>query len=66
MTVAPEVISAAEHRRRGEAVRQVTASWAMEGMHPDRQTVDDEGAYVRGEITLQQLKDRVLARSGAR
>lgn len=30
------------------------ASWALEGMEPDRQTVENINAYLRGEVTMEE------------
>jgi hypothetical protein len=39
-----------EHKR--ELAIDSMASWALEGMEPDRETVEDINAYVDGRITL--------------
>lgn len=40
------------------------ASWALDGLHPTRETVENINAYLRGEVTmdeyLQKLKGRDL------
>jgi hypothetical protein len=30
------------------------ASWALDGMHPTRQTVENINAYLRGEVTMDE------------
>ena len=37
------------------------ASWALDGLLPDRQTVKDINAYVEGEMTLEELIEKSKA-----
>jgi hypothetical protein len=30
------------------------ASWALDGMHPTRETVENINAYLRGEVTMDE------------
>ena len=34
------------------------ASWALDGLLPDRQTVEDINAYVEGEVTLEEFIEK--------
>ena len=34
------------------------ASWALDGLLPDRQTVEDIKAYVEGEVTLEEFIEK--------
>jgi hypothetical protein len=40
--------------RKRELTIETMASWALEGMEPDRQTVEDINAYLRGEVTMDE------------
>lgn len=50
----------------GQQKRELTidtmASWALEGMEPDRETVDEINAYLDGKVTLEEI----IAKSKAR
>lgn len=55
-----------EMQKRADAITDIWASWALEGMQPtdfDRELAE---AYIRGELTLEQVRERVLARYAVR
>jgi hypothetical protein len=35
------------------------ASWALDGMHPTRQTVENINAYLRGEVTMNEYLQKL-------
>lgn len=57
-------ITEAEQARRAEAVRQIRHSTEMEGARSTDEARVDQDAYVRGEITIDELLMRVKARHG--
>ncbi|MDJ0356060.1 antitoxin VbhA family protein [Paenarthrobacter sp. PH39-S1] len=40
--------------RKRELTIDTMASWALEGMQPTRQTVENINAYLRGEVTMDE------------
>jgi len=57
----PPIPTAAEQADRvltPEQKRELTidtmASWAMDGLHPTRETVENINAYLRGEFTMDE------------
>jgi hypothetical protein len=48
-------ITAAEQARRLEAVRQIRHSSELEGGRSSDEARDDQDAYVRGEISIDEL-----------
>ncbi|MDF9752805.1 antitoxin VbhA family protein [Arthrobacter sp. ES3-54] len=40
--------------RKRELTIDTMASWALDGMHPTRQTVENINAYLRGEVTMDE------------
>jgi hypothetical protein len=58
------MITAAEQARRLEAVRQVRQSTEMEGGRSSDEARVDQDAYVRGQISIDELIARTTARHG--
>jgi hypothetical protein len=50
------VLSPEEKR---ELTIDTMASWALEGMEPDRQTVENINAYLCGEVTMEEYLRRL-------
>lgn len=48
-------------QRRRELTIDTMASWALEGMKPDRNTVDDINAYLDGRMTREEFIEKSLA-----
>jgi hypothetical protein len=40
--------------RKRELTIDTMANWALEGMQPTRQTVENINAYLRGEVTMEE------------
>lgn len=57
-------ITAAERARRAEAVRQIRHSSEMEGGRSSDEARADQDAYVRGEISIDELIARAKAQYG--
>lgn len=57
-------ITAAEQARRAEAVRQIRHSTEMEGGRSSDEARADQDAYVRGEISIDELIARAKAQYG--
>jgi len=55
-------ITKAEQAERTEALRQIRHSTEMEGGPSSDEDRADQDAYVRGEITLEELFGRIKAR----
>ena len=55
-------ITKAEQAERAEAVRQIRHSTEMEGGRSSDEDRVDQDAYVRGEITLEELFGRIKTR----
>jgi len=55
-------ITKSEQARRAEAVRQIRHSTAMEGGQSSDEARVDQDAYVRGEITIDELVEHAKAR----
>lgn len=47
--------------QRRELSIDTLASWALEGMEPDRATVEDINAYLDGEMNLQEFIEKSKA-----
>ena len=57
-------ITKAEQDRRAEEARQIRHSTAMEGGKSSAADRADQDAYVRGEITIDELVERAKAQYG--
>lgn len=57
-------ITQAEQTKRAEAVRQARHSTEMEGGRSSDEARVDQDAYVRGEITIDELIERAKAYVG--
>lgn len=64
MSTTRTTITAAEQARRAEAVRQIRHSTEMEGGRSSDAARADQDAYVRGEISIDELIARAQARHG--
>ena len=64
MSTTRTTITAAEQARRAEAVRQIRHSTEMEGGRSSDEARADQDAYVRGELTVEELGVRLKARHG--
>jgi hypothetical protein len=47
-------------KSRAEAVKQVLASWAIEGGKPDTHYMQLAERYIKGEITTAQMRNAIL------
>ena len=47
-----------DHERRRARAIDTMASWAMEGLEPDEDTLGDIRAYVEGDLTLDELIEK--------
>ena len=57
-------IDTADSARRERAIADASRSSELEGSQSTAATRDDQDAYVRGEIDIEQLGDRVRSRYG--
>lgn len=57
-------ITAAEQKRRAEAAKRIRHSTEMEGGRSSEAARADQDAYVRGEITIEELIAHTKARHG--
>lgn len=64
MTEAPTTHVADVVQARRRAVDEAVHSGEMEGLHVDRETLDDADRYVTGEIDVDELVRRTRARYG--
>ncbi|WP_205754512.1 antitoxin VbhA family protein [Arthrobacter sp. CAU 1506] len=51
----PEVLNSQQKR---ELTIDTMASWALEGMKPDRETVEDINSYIDGHMTLHEFIEK--------
>ena len=64
MSTTRMTIAAVEQARRAEAVRQIRHSTEMEGGRSSDAARADQDAYVRGEISIDELIARAQAQHG--
>lgn len=50
--------------RRAEAARYALGTLALEGLKPSPAAVEDMNRYVRGEMTLVEMRERTFRRFG--
>lgn len=48
-------------QQKRELTIDTMASWALEGMEPDRSTVDDINAYLAGQMTREEFIEKSKA-----
>lgn len=49
-------------QQKRELAIDTMASWALSGMEPSRETVEDINAYIDGEMTLEEIIEKSKAR----